>query len=141
MTMGDVLAIREGQEVKAADNEELRAFMAQALTVMQGMAEMVRATNERVGELERQVRMLEKVTPAQAADLNATIRARASATCQEYRMSGNESQVAAAIRKTVRLTTGARSVREIARCDYKPIKALVEGWDEYLTIKAIKGKG
>ena len=147
--MGEVLTITGGTPARnqtaaplAVDgSEDLRAFMAQALTVMQGMADMVRATNERVGELERQVRMLEKVTPSQATDLNAAIRVRASATCREYRMEGMESQIAAAIRKAVRLTTGARSVREIARCDYKPVKALVEEWEEYTTIKAIKARG
>ena len=56
-------------------------------------------------------------------------------------MSGQEKAVAAAIRKTMRLATGARSVREIARCDYKPIRELVDTWDEYRTIKAIKAKG
>ena len=120
---------------------ELETFMAQTMQLMQGMAEMVRATNERMTELEQQVRMLEKVTPSQAADLNAAIRERAAAACKEYRMTGMEKPVAAAIRKTVRLATGARSVREIARCDYKPIRELVGSWDEYRTMKAIKAKG
>ncbi len=120
---------------------ELEAFMAQTMQLMQGMAEMVRATNERMTELEQQVRMLEKVTPSQASDLNAAIRDRAAAACKEYRMTGMEKPVAAAIRKAVRLATGARSVREIARCDYKPIRDLVNTWDEYKTMKAIKAKG
>ncbi len=34
--------------------------------VMRGMADMMRTTNERMGALEREVRMLTKVTPAQA---------------------------------------------------------------------------
>lgn len=119
---------------------EMETFMAQAMQLMQGMAEMVRATNERMTELEQQVRMLEKVTPSQASDLNAAIRERAAAACKEYRMTGLEKPVAAAIRKAVRLATGARSVREIARCDYKPVRELVESWDEYKTMKAIKGK-
>lgn len=120
---------------------EMETFMAQAMQLMQGMAEMVRATNERMTELEQQVRMLEKVTPSQASDLNATIRERAAAACREYRMVGLEKPVAGAIRKAVRLATGARSVREIARCDYRPIKDMVATWDEYKTMKAIKAKG
>ena len=109
---------------------ELETFMAQTMQLMQGMAEMVRATNERMTELEQQVRMLEKVTPSQASDLNAAIRERAAAACKEYRMTGMEKPVAAAIRKTMRLATGARSVREIARCDYKPVRELVATWVE-----------
>ena len=110
--MDNALKIREES---AAVPVELETFMAQALQLMQGMADMVRATNERMAALEQQVRMLEKVTPSQASDLNAAIRQRAAAACQEYRMTGMEQQVGTAIRKTVRLATGARSVREIAR--------------------------
>lgn len=135
--MENGLKVREQGNAPA----NLQAFMENALQLMQGMADMVRATNERMAELEQQVRMLEKVTPSQANDLNAAIRVRAAAVCQDYRMSGQEKAVAAAIRKTMRLATGARSVREIARCDYKPIRELVDTWDEYRTIKAIKAKG
>lgn len=135
--MENGLKVREQGNAPA----NLQAFMENALQLMQGMADMVRATNERMAELEQQVRMLEKVTPSQANDLNAAIRVRAAAVCQDYRMSGQEKAVAGAIRKTMRLATGARSVREIARCDYKPIRELVDTWDEYRTIKAIKAKG
>ncbi len=124
-----------------APSVEMEIFMNQTVQLMQRMAEMMRATNERMTELEKQVRMLEKVTPAQARDLNATIRERAAAVCKEYRITGQEKPVASAIRKAVRLTTGARSVREIARCDYQPIRAMVDTWDEYKTMKAIKAKG
>lgn len=119
----------------------IEAFMDQTMRIMQGMADMVRTTNERMTALEQQVRMLEKVTPSQAADLNAAIRERAATVCAEYRMTGLEKPVAAAIRKSVRLATGARSAREIARCDYKPVRDLVGAWDEYKTVKAIKAKG
>ena len=120
---------------------DIEALVAQTIRIMQGMADMVRATNERMTALEMQVRMLEKVTPSQAADLNALIRERAAAVCAEYRMTGLEKPVAAAIRKSVRLATGARSMREIARCEYKPVRDLVGAWDEYKTVKAIKAKG
>ena len=85
--MDNALKIREES---AAVPVELETFMAQALQLMQGMADMVRATNERMAALEQQVRMLEKVTPSQATDLNAAIRQRAAAACQEYRMTGME---------------------------------------------------
>lgn len=126
---------------EAAAPVTLEAFMAQTMQLMQGMAEMVRATNERMTALEKQVRMLEKVTPSQAADLNALIRERAAAVCAEYRMAGLDKPVAAAIRRSVRIATGARSVREIARCDCKPVRELISCWDEYKTLKAIKTKG
>lgn len=108
--------------------------------MLAGMANMIRLTNERMTALEKQVRLLEKVTPGQAAALNAAIRERAAAVCAEYRMTGMEKQAAAAIRKSVRLATGAHSAREIARCDYKPICDLIGTWDEYRTMKALKAK-
>ena len=118
----------------------IEAFMDQTMRIMQGMADMVRATNERMTALEKQVRMLEKVTPGQAAALNTAIRERAATVCAEYRMTGMEKQAAAAIRKSVRLATGAHSAREIARCDYKPICDLIGTWDVYRTMKAVKAK-
>lgn len=128
------------QAPSAPAGADLETFMAQAMRLMQGMADMVRATNERMTALEKQVRMLEKVTPGQAAALNAAIRERAATVCAEYRMTGMEKQAAAAIRKSVRLATGAHSAREIARCDYKPICDLIGTWDEYRTMKALKAK-
>ena len=41
--------------------------------VMRGMADMMRTTNERMGALEREVRMLTKVTPAQATAINLSL--------------------------------------------------------------------
>lgn len=137
--MENELGIRNQDTALA--NAEMKTFMNQAMVLMQGMADMVRATNERMAALETQVRMLEKVTPAQAADLNRAIRERAAEICEEYRMKGQDKPVAAAIRKALRLATGARSTREIARCEYMPIREMVETWDDYKAIKAIKTKG
>ena len=120
---------------------EMRNYITQTMQLMQRMAQMIQSTQERMGELEKQVRMLEKVTPGQARDLNAAIRERAENVCREYRMNGMEKPVAAAIRKTVRLYTGARSMREIARCDYQIVREMAGSWDEYRTIKTIKAKG
>ena len=63
--------------------------------VMRGMADMMRTTNERMGALEREVRMLTKVTPAQATAINTAIRERAAALCLSYRATGCEKQAAA----------------------------------------------
>ncbi len=137
--MENELAI--SNQEKALATSEMKAFMNQAMVLMQGMADMVRATNERMAALETQVRMLEKVTPAQAADLNRAIRERAADICEEYRMKGQDKPVAAAIRKSVRLSTGAHSTREIARCEYTAVREMVETWDDYKAIKGIKTKG
>ena len=105
--------------------------------VMRGMADMMRTTNERMGALEREVRMLTKVTPAQAT----AIRERAAALCLSYRAIGCEKQAAAAIRKAIRQTMGAQAVRELPRCQYEIVMKQVAMWDDYKTMKRIKNKG
>ena len=121
---------------------EATALMTQTVQLMQSMAEMIRVTNERMANLEKQVAMLEKVTPAQAKELNRAIGERARVLCEGYRMSdsGAVPAVAAAIRKEVRTDTGARSMRDVARCDYHAVLDGISAWENYKTIKAIKAK-
>ncbi len=108
--------------------------------VMRGMADMLRTTNERMGALEHEVRMLTKVTPAQATAINAAIRERAGTLCIAYRASGCEKQAAAAIRKAIRQTMGAQAVRELPRCQYELVLKQVAMWDDYKTMKLIRSK-
>lgn len=124
------------------ENKALAELGQQMALQLRGIAEMIRMTNERMTALERTVRMLEKVTPQQAAALNRAIRQRAAEICGDYRIEGQEKEVAAAIRKAVRLSTGARSARDIARCDFGPVSEMIRGWEEYRIIKKIKaGRG
>lgn len=142
----------------------------QALAAMERMqegitalAEMLRVTNERMQALEAAVRTLEKVTPGQAARINKAIRERAWTVCEDWRMGvwitpvrQGVGQVAAekrfeadrdalkalaaAIRKTVKEMTGARTMREVARCDYDSVIALVIDWEDYEAIQGIRKK-
>lgn len=127
------------QQPVAQSPDVAQAFnqIAQAL---RGMADMVRATNERMTTLEQQVRLLTKVTPAQAAEINAAVRARAAELCEAYRMVGREKTVANAIRRTIKLITGVTSVRELPRCEYMVALQQVRMWDDRRTMKAIKTK-
>lgn len=109
--------------------------------VMRGMADMLRTTNERMGALEREVRMLTKVTPAQATAINAAIRERAATLCASYRAVGCEKQATAAIRKAIRQTLGVQAARDLPRCQYELVMKQVAMWDDYKTMKHIKSKG
>lgn len=126
------------------ESASLPADAAQALTqmaqAMRGMADMVRATNERMTVLEQQVRLLMKVTPMQANEINAAIRERAAALCGVYKAVGSEKAVANAIRRDVRLMQGVQSVRELPRCEYAVVLQQVRMWDDYKVMKGIKGK-
>ena len=108
---------------------------------MRLLADMLRVTNARMGEMEKAIRTLEKVTPRQAAEINARIRQRAAEVCREYRADGCEKEAAAAIRKDVRNMTGVRTAREIARCDFGTVTDASLEWDDYQAMKKIRQKG
>ena len=108
---------------------------------MQRMNEMMQETLERMAELEKTVRTLEKVTPRQAAQVNAAMRDRAREICADWRLGGQEKQVAALIRKKVRETTGVRTAREIARCDCGTVIQTIQTWEDVDAIRKIRKGG
>lgn len=114
--------------------------LSQMVQLMASMADMIRATNAHVAQLEHQVRQLTKVTPAQATAINGAIRARAAELCAMHRAAGCEKQISNAIRKDIKLQSGAQSVRELPRCEYTVTMQQVAMWDDYKAIRAIKRK-
>lgn len=121
--------------------DEVTQLFAQVAQTMQSMATMIRATNERMAALEQSVRLLNKVTPAQASAINAAIRERAAELCAEYRAAGCETAVGNAIRKELKLTMGVQSVRDVARCEYAVAVETARLWDDYRIMKAVKARG
>ena len=119
---------------------EVQATLAQMGDIMRSMANMLRATNERMASLEREVKLLTKVTPAQANAINNAIRQRAAELCETYRAQGCEKAAANAIRRAVRLTTGTNSVRDLPRCEYSVAMEQVRMWDDRKTMKALRAK-
>lgn len=112
----------------------------QIAQAMQSLANMVRTTNERMAALEQSVRLLTKVTPAQAGAINAAIRDRARELCAVYRAAGCEKMAGNAIRRELRLTMGVQNVREVPRCEYNVALQTVKLWDDYRAMKTMKGK-
>lgn len=128
------------QQLAQLPPEVVQVFQQMAQATV-SMANMLRATNERMASMEREIRLLTKVTPAQASAINAAIRERAAALCGSYRAVGCEKAVANAIRRAVKLTTGVSNVRELPRCEYTVAMQQVQLWDDYKAMKAIKAKG
>ena len=128
----DLLA---AQQAAAAEIKRMAEMMAT-------MAAMLQTTTESMEQLRRQVRLLEKVTPAQASAVNKAIRERATEICALYviRDDRGEKLAAAAIRKAVKLQFGAGAVKEIPRCDFEIALEAVRKWDDYKAMKDIKGK-
>ena len=104
------------------------------------MAMLLRATNERMGALEREVRRLTKVTPSQASMLTAAIRQRAKEICLIHRCKGGEYAAGRAIRKGIYATLGVTNVRDVPRDDFKVAMRAIELWDDYQEMKRIREK-
>lgn len=133
--MGEIMEVR-------ADLTPLPAKavveMEQMRMAMQAMAAMLKATTESMDQLRLQVRLLEKVTAAQAAIVNRAIRDRAVEICAMYSIRDDAAvkKAATAIRRTVRLQFGA--VKEIPRCEFEVALEQVRGWDDYKVMKSLK---
>ena len=136
--MGELVTMKQDNAlpVPAAVAEE----MQQMREALQTMAGLLRTTNETMMQLQRQVRLLEKVTPAQAGALNRAIRERATELCAIYMAPGCDKAVAAAIRKAVKLRFGVSTAKELPRCEYEVAMAQVQGWDDYKIMKGIRGR-
>lgn len=134
-----MIPIRTGgaQLIPEAVADEMR----QMREALQTMAGMLKATNESMAQLQRQVRLLEKVTPAQASAVNRAIRERAVELCVIYMAVDQEKAVAQAIRKAVKLRFGATAAKDLPRCEYEVALAQVQGWDDYSVMREIRKRG
>lgn len=133
----EIMALREASTALPAGVGQALEQMGE---IMRGMADMLRVTNERITAMEREVRLLTKVTPAQANAIHEAIRSRAAQVCAQHRAEGGEKAAANAIRRAVRLTTGISSVRDLPRCEYGVALEQVQLWDDYKAMKAIKAR-
>ena len=77
MEKGKLMKVQDAEAI--ALSPEVKAALGQMGEIMRSMADMLRATNERMASLEREVRLMTKVTPAQANAINEAIRQRAGA--------------------------------------------------------------
>lgn len=116
----------------------LREAFVQMGNMMQAMSETIAKQNDRLASMERKISALEKVTPAQAGELGRRITARADELAESYRISGGEKQLAAAIRRAVKVETGVSSLKSISRCDWKIVLELIGSWDDYSVVREIK---
>lgn len=135
-------AMSEGRETWDVTRMEGGQQLAAAARVIQSMAEqmarMAAATEEirqRMAELEKAVRTLEKVTPAQGAEINRRIRTRAAEICGDWGLKGSQKLVAGWIRRAVRDKTGVRTSREVPRCDFGAVCGMIEAWEDVSLIR------
>ena len=103
------------------------------------MARTIAELREDVRQLRGLVAQLEKVSPMQARALNALIRERAKELAARWRIPEEKTgAVATAIRRELRLETGARSMSDIARCDAQVARELVETWEDPAVLRKLR---
>lgn len=136
--MNDMMPMNDANRAMIATDTARE--MRQMREAMQAMAQLLRTTNETMMQLQRQVRLLEKVTPAQASAINRAIRERAVELCAIYMLRGDgyDKAVAKEIRKAFKLRFGANTAKELPRCEYEVAMAQIQGWDDYKTMKGIR---
>lgn len=121
--------------------EQFIRFMEQQNKSILVMAEAIKATNESVEMLKRQMQQLVPITASQASAINRQIRLRATDLRAQYRLPDTaDVAIAAAIRKDVKLSAGARSIGELPRSMYSVYAEQVALWDNYAEMKAIKAR-
>lgn len=109
---------------------ELNAMTAQLRALCNGQARLTQAVLAQQAEIARLNRALGmmRVTRTQEAAMQAAIRARARMLAASEGLAGSETRIAAAIRTTLRETTGARAVGDIQASQYEAAMQLVTGW-------------
>lgn len=112
----------------------------EALQVIRTMAGMIADMRQDMLALQQKVAMLEKVTPMQAKDLNLRIRERACGLEMSWDLPiGSAEKIMTLIRRAVRMETGARSMRDIARCDFQVVCGLIADWEDCAALMKLRG--
>lgn len=137
--MGEMQVLQPCELPRTAEQQMLLAVEQMARGI-NDLALMLKVTNDRMDALEKEVRRLTKVTPAQATAINQAIKQRASELCQQRRAEGCERLISGAIRKSLKLGCGIGNVRELPRGDFALAMQRIQAWDDYRLIRDIKAK-
>lgn len=140
MIKHSAIAINEPTK-KTLSAEQTDKMLVQICELMHGIAQTIRATNERMDQMEKQIALLTPVTAAQAKAIGGTIKQRAQALACQYGLPNAAARdIATAIRRAVKLDAGVRSVNELARALYGVYTEQIGYWDDFDAMKAICAK-
>lgn len=134
-----VTSTRDTQAGEGLQLREAEAALRQIGAVMQAMAGTVTELQAEMRQLRAQVAQLEKLTPMQVRELNRMIQERARVLSIDY-CTGLPQPICTAIRRALRMETGARSVKDIARCDWQVAREIVETWEEPDVLRKLADK-
>ena len=137
MTMTEELTTTVQERIEAVARK--MGEVGDALQVIRVMAGRIADMMEQLQGLQQKVAMLEKLTPMQVKDVNLRIRERAVQLEAGYGLpEGSAEKLMTLIRRQVRMETGARSARDIARCDYPVVCEMISDWEDYQAISALR---
>lgn len=116
--------------------EQMTQTLSESRETLSRLVEILSGQQRQLQALQQKVAMLEKLTPMQVKDVNLRIRQRGCELEMEHALpAGGAEKLTTLIRRQVRLETGARSVRDIARCDYPVVCGLISDWEDYDAIE------
>lgn len=141
MTDKHMIPIPDHMQDQQLSLERSAQALAQMALTMQSMADMIMTATQKISDLEREVRLLTKVTPAQVKMINAAVRDRARALCRDYQLPEGKGAklLTTAIRGDIKSAHGT-AVRDIPRCEYQVVLERIALWEDYDRIMQIKRK-
>lgn len=141
MTDKHMIPIPDHMQDQQLSLERCAHLINQMAMTMMSMADTIQAVNQSMASLEREVRLLTKVTPAQVTLINAAVRRRAQELCRDYQLPEGKGAklLGTAIRADVKAAHGT-AVRDIPRCEYDVVLERIALWEDYDRIMQIKRK-
>ena len=139
MTGEKMLRPVDAQNLPAFTPEQVGGLMLQQQQLMQSMANALAAMNQRIDQMERQIRQLTPITGAQERALGDKVKQRAQELQEQYKLPAKAATlIANAIRKDIKLEGGVRALRELPRVEYPVYVDRIALWDDYGTMRAIR---
>ena len=130
---------RDDQKLPAPIIEQVARMMAQTEQLMQGMANVMTAMNQRMEKLERQMELITPITGPQEKAIGEQIKQRAGELREQYGLDTKAlPAISKAIRKDLKLAGGVRAIRELPRVEYPVYIERIALWDDYAVMRAIK---
>ena len=130
---------RDDQKLPAPIIEQVARMMAQTEQLMQGMANVMTAMNQRMEKLERQMELITPITGPQEKAIGEQIKQRAGELREQYGLDSKAlPAISKAIRKDLKLAGGVRAIRELPRVEYPVYIERIALWDDYAVMRAIK---
>lgn len=136
---GIIIPPRDDQKLPAPIIEQVARMMAQTEQLMQGMANVMTAMNQRMEKLERQMELITPITGPQEKAIGEQIKQRAGELREQYGLDSKAlPAISKAIRKDLKLAGGVRAIRELPRVEYPVYIERIALWDDYAVMRAIK---